>query len=79
MEYVLSVYVNVNQKLPNNFRYYERLQDHIEYIIVSVIPSLFIYNMQSAFEWRAMRRSFIGNDRANKRDFHLWRSRQDRA
>lgn len=65
-----------NQGLPDNL--HSRFQDYIEYIIVSVIPFLFICNMQFAFEWRATRRSFIGNY-VNGRNFHLCRSWQDCA
>lgn len=44
------LWMHYNQELPDNFQYRERSQDHVKYVTVTVIPSLFIYNMQYALE-----------------------------
>jgi len=43
-----SLWMYYNLELSDNFQYRERSQDHVKY--VSVIPFLFIYNMQYALE-----------------------------
>lgn len=44
------LWMHYNQELPDNFQYRERSQDHVKYVIMSVILSLFIYNVQYALE-----------------------------